>query len=471
MQTYRQVGDALVFLDKDGVMNPALATSWTQIDNTTWEFKLRAGVKFSNGEDFTAEDVKFTYDRIQASPQKLTQSTRIVTLDSTEVVDPLTVRFHLKQPDPIWPGRTFSILISPQDYVKQVGDEQFGLKPVGTGPFVVKEFKADQSLSLDAWTGSWRGVPKAQHLDLSLVPEPAVRVTALQNGQLDAIRDPPLDLISQLQADNFRVDALPRWTVNLLEFGGQPILDDNLVRQALNYAVDKKAIADRVYFGYAKPAPGQMAPEGVFGYNPDIQAYPYDVEKAKQLLDQAGWVLPAGGSIRMKDGQPLHLRAEYAAGDAFNLGEGATTQAVAQFLKDVGVDVELIESERADYLPRLVGPGERVELSHGGWNSVPTPDADFVYSNFSCKERPDRNHACSPNNQKFEDLYAQQKAETSADARAAIWKQITEFLYQRPVGIILVQPFEIYVYGPQVVGNVYNHPAREELMDFITTSQ
>ncbi len=469
-QAYVQSGDALVFVDPQGNMLPALAESWEPIDDTTWEFKLKTGIKFQNGEEVTAQDVKFTYDRVMAQPEKFTVATRIVTLESTEVIDDSTVRFHLNQSDPLWVGRTWPILIVPEGYATEVGDDVFAQNPIGTGPFQVVEFEPDIRMVLEAVEGSWRGAPAAQRIEMSLVPEPAARVSALRSGQLDIIRDPPLDLIAGLESDGFTIDAVPRWTVNLLEFGEQSIFDDNRVRLAFNYAVDKQLIVDRVYFGLAQPAPAQMAPAGVTGNNPAISAYPFDPDRAAQLLEDAGWILDAASGFRMKDGERLFVRAEYAAGDAFNLGESATTQAVAQMLKDVGVEVELAESERSDYLPRLIGPQERVELSHGGWNSVPIPDADFVYSNFSCVERPDRYHNCNPDNATFEDLYAEQKKELDPQKRQAIWVAISEFLFERPVGIILVQPFEIYVYGPDVTGSIQNHPARIELMDGVTTS-
>ena len=449
------VGDALTYMTDSGEVVPALAESWKLVTDTTWEFKLRQGVTFSNGETVKASDVKFTYDRVLNPENKLTSVTRIVTLESVEVVDDSTVRFHTKAPDPIWPGRAFAIIIIPEGYFNEVGPEKFSQRPVGTGPFVVREYAPSRSLVLDARTDSWRGVPASKTLELYAVNEESARVTGLRAGQFDVIRNVPLDQAADaLPAAGFQVASAPLATINILEYNQAPIFDDNRVRQALNYAVDKEAIAKSVYRSFAILAPGQMTPSFAFGYNPAIQAFPYDPEKAVALLDDAGWRLDPSTKVREKDGKVLEMVANFAAGDAFNLGESATSEAVGQYLGDIGVKVRLEASERGEYFPRLVQGKNRQELSHGGWLSVPVLDADFVYSNFSCKERSDRYPVCDPANATYEDLYARQKNELDAGKRAAYLNDLAEWVHERPIAIYLVQPHEVWALGSKVKGFV-----------------
>lgn len=449
------MGDALTYMNNTGEVVPALAESWKLVKDTVWEFKLRRGVTFSNGVTVKASDVKFTYDRVLKPENKLTSVTRIKTLKSVEVVDDYTVRFHMKAPDPIWPGRAFAIIIIPEGYFKEVGPEKFSQRPMGTGPFVVREYTPARSIVLDARTDSWRGVPASKTLELFAVKEEAARVTGLQAGQFDVIRNVPLDQAADvLPGTGIQVASAPLATINILEYNQDPVFDDNRVRQALNYAVDKEAIAKSVFRGFAILAPGQMTPSFAYGYNPAVQAFPYDPKKAAALLDAAGWAVNPSTKVREKNGKVLEIVANFAAGDAFNLGESASSEAVAQYLGDVGVKVTLEASERGEYFPRLVKGQNRQHLSHGGWLSVPVLDADFVYSNFSCKERSDRYPVCDPANATYEDLYGRQKHELDEKKRAAYLNELAEWVHERAIAIYLVQPHEVWALGSKVKGFV-----------------
>ena len=185
-----------------------------------------------------------------------------------------------------------------------------------------------------------------------------------------------------------------------------------------------------------------------------VQAFPYDPKKAAALLDAAGWAVNPSTKVREKNGKVLGIVANVAAGDAFNLGESASSEAVAQYLGDVGVKVTLEASERGEYFPRLVKGQNRQHLSHGGWLSVPVLDADFVYSNFSCKERSDRYPVCDPANATYEDLYGRQKHELDEKKRAAYLNELAEWVHERAIAIYLVQPHEVWALGSKVKGFV-----------------
>jgi peptide/nickel transport system substrate-binding protein len=309
----------------------------------------------------------------------------------------------------------------------------------------LREFVAGQRVIFDAWDGSWRGTPKVKTVEGYVVADPATLVNGLKSGQFNLIKDPPLDQIESLKSQGFTVSSAAAWRVYLLEFNQSPLFADSRVRQALNYAVDVKTIANRVFFGYATPAPGQMAGAGTFGYSSAVGAFPYDPLKAKALLDEAGWKVDSTTGIRTRDGKQFEITAEYGAGDIFNVGEGSETQAVQQYLSDVGIKVKLLASERGAMLPRLTSNQARFELTHGGWGALPIPDADFVYSNFSCKERTDRYPVCDPSNAEFEQLYATQKTQVDSAQRVLTWGRIAQVVHDRPIGIYMVQPSKTWI--------------------------
>jgi ABC-type transport system substrate-binding protein len=212
-----------------------------------------------------------------------------------------------------------------------------------------------------------------------------------------------------------------------------------------------------------------MAAQGILGNNPDVKAFPFDPAKARALLDEAGWTVDSTTKVRTKGGVQLAITAEYGAGDAFNVGESAETQAMQQFLADVNVKVNLLASERGAMLPRLIGPEKRKDLIHGGWVALPVPDGDFVYSNFSCKERPDRYPTCDPANAEFERLYALQKSQLDSTLRSQTWNSIGQWVHDRPIGIYMVQPNKTWISNK--VANVTPRPDDIMLFDGLVVGQ
>ncbi|MFS8639316.1 MAG: ABC transporter substrate-binding protein [Symbiobacteriaceae bacterium] len=298
----RNIFDGLVTRTPDGKVVPEIAESWEQPDPTTYVFKLRRGVKFHNGEDLTADDVVFTFERIlaedgldgQPSPRK----GLVEPLQSVEKVDDYTVRMKLAQPSQAFLQLLVHTQIVPKDYVEEVGSAGLAEKPVGAGPFRFVSGTLDGEIVLERFEDYYGGSPelppvgpaKLRRVVFRMMPEPVTRIAALKAGEVHIIQEVPPDQVEQLQGDpGIQVKVTQGTRLYMIELNNQKLADPR-VRQALNYAVDWDAILKELYRGHAHRVATALLPSG-FGYNPDLKPYPYDPDKARELLRQAGYAV------------------------------------------------------------------------------------------------------------------------------------------------------------------------------------
>lgn len=353
--------DTLVMRDEDMKLVPGLATSWKPIDDTTWEFKLRTGVKFHNGEDFDAEAVKFTIERILDPAANAPTISYIRTIAGVEVVDPETVRVKTNGPDPLLPTRMsrYPTYIVPPKYVGEVGSDVFATKPVGTGPYEFVEFIPDQHVILKANPAYWRGEPAIDRVTWRAIPDGTARVTALLTGEVDLVENVPVDLVPMTR-ESQDIDLVQVKNGGLTIYLGlvmkEPPLDKLKVRQALDAAIDRKGIVDNILGGMATVKGTQVGPAD-FGYV-NIPPTSYDPEKAKELLKEAG--MPDGFAIKMESSHRY-------------MKDGEVAQAIAQQFGDVGIKVEQNVLDWSVYTKQLPPPGPIYML---GWGSTQTLDAD-----------------------------------------------------------------------------------------------
>lgn len=287
------VYDGLINLGPAGKY-PGLAVSWTtSADGKTIDFKLREGVKFHNGDPLTAEDVKFTYEKIIAPDS--THAYRRGFQDSlirVEVVDKQTARFVLKQP---WPAffttaRYALTHIMPKDYYEKVGSKGFREKPVGTGPFRFAELKAGEWTRFEANANYWAGAPKVKEVTQRLVAEPFTRYAMIERGEADiasGLTGPLLDRAKankELRVFTSRYSGTAGVLFNKELF---PESADRRVRLAIAHAFNRKQIADGMLRDVCEPATSIFTP-GTFGYLDGLPQIPYDPAKAKALLAEAG---------------------------------------------------------------------------------------------------------------------------------------------------------------------------------------
>ena len=258
-------------------------------DQLVYEFKLREGLKFHNGDPFTAEDVKFSFQRYKLNI--LQEKVRDV-----EVVDPYRVRFHLHRP---WPdfmtyyGTLASAAgwIVPKKYIEQVGDDGFKKHPIGLGPYKFVSHTPGIELVMEAVENYWRKVPHVKRLVFKSVPEPATRLALLKTGEVDIAYD-----LEVLAAEDVKRDPKLRlafsggvgsFYLDFIEWDPKSPWHDPRVRLAANYALDRQALSDAERLGASPPA-GSIIPE-TFEFALPFEPYPYDPDKAKRLLAEAGY--------------------------------------------------------------------------------------------------------------------------------------------------------------------------------------
>jgi peptide/nickel transport system substrate-binding protein len=291
-QVLHNVYDALVLMGPDGKLEPMLAESWTMLDDVTWQFKLRRGVKFHNGETFNAEAVRFTLERLLAEQRNPFLNT-IQQVDRVEIVDEYTVNILTKKPYPLLPHRlAMAAVIQPPKYTAEKDDAFLATNPVGTGPYKFVEWKRGDRLTIEANPDYWRGAPTVKTIVFKPIPEESTRVAALKTGESTLIVNVAPDKAKELsESQDTKVLEIAVGPHLLFIFRTDlagPISDPK-VRQAINYAVDKESIIKNLLLGYGEVLQGQPSSASIFGFSPDVKAFPYDPDKAKKLLAEAGY--------------------------------------------------------------------------------------------------------------------------------------------------------------------------------------
>jgi peptide/nickel transport system substrate-binding protein len=298
--------NGLVAISPDFTPVPDLAEKWDNPDEKTWVFHLRNGVKFHDGSDLTASDVKFTYESVLDQNFNSPFRSFYLSIDKVEATDKNTVTFTLKAP--FAPFLSYmDLAIVPEAAVEKLGAE-FGTKPVGTGPFKVERWATGDTIELSANEAFYGGRPNLDRVRVKVVPDNSGRVVGLESGDLDFVQSPvsPQDVTRVQSAAKLKVDRTPAAGYTYINLNtADPLLADKKVRQALSYLVNKQQIIDTIYKGIGKPANGPIVPT-MWAYSADVPSYPYNPDRAKALLDEAGWTAGADG-IRMKDGQKLAL--------------------------------------------------------------------------------------------------------------------------------------------------------------------
>jgi peptide/nickel transport system substrate-binding protein len=290
--------DTLTRWDTALRLQPGLATAWKNVNETTWEFTLRPGVKFHDGTPLTAEDVKATIER-NVAPGRTVVQPGFATIDAVQVVSPATIRVVTKKPDPLVPVRMAQMgaQILPARLTTEAAAKDLARRPVGSGAYRFVEWVKDERLVMEAnrdWWG-WEGkAPAIERVVWKPIPEDFPRLIALDKGEADIITNVPPDQIKQIESGRLTrvVSVAATRTVAFTINATQPPTSDKRVRQALTYGLDVGAIIKNLYAGQGKPLSGGLA-DTDFGYNAGLKPYPYDPTRARQLLADAGY----GGGI------------------------------------------------------------------------------------------------------------------------------------------------------------------------------
>jgi peptide/nickel transport system substrate-binding protein len=444
MKVLYALHDAMVKPMPGNAMAPSLAESWTAAPNgLSYEFVLRKGVVFHNGDPFTAEDVKFSFERYKGAAAKLLKEK----VAAVEIVDPFRVRFRLKEP---WSDfmtfygspATGAGWIVPKKYVEKVGDEGFKRAPVGAGPYKLTSFNPGVELVLDAHDRYWRKVPAVKRLVWKVVTEDPTRLAMLKRGEVDvayslrgplgeeAKRTPGLKLVPTVISATQWLDFGP------MQYDPKSPWRDRRVRLAAALAFDKNAINQAETLGHSRPT-GSIIPSA-FEYALAIPPYPYDPAQAKKLLAEAGY--PNGFDA-----------GEYVCDVSYS----TVAESIATYLAAVGIRTKLRPMERAAYLTQW--KDKKFHAIHqagaGGLGNAASRVQNYFVKDglYSWGGYPD-----------MDDLNVQQARELDPKRREVLLHQIQKLAHERVMHAPLWELGFLNAIGPRVeesgLGLIAYHP-------------
>lgn len=357
------VCESLVKLSPEFKAEPLLATKWEYTGGNTWRFTLRRGVKFHNGREFTADAVKYTFEQAMRPTGK-----SMLHLKEVKVVDKYTVEIVTAEPNMVVP----EIITHPLYGIRCPGTDP-AARPVGTGPFKFTRYEKDKELVVEKNPAYWGTPARLDRITFKYIPDANTRIMALKAGEVDVIKEIPREMVGQLSKEKgIQVLASPPGGIYIVfevrMNKPDSAVADKRVRQALAYAINRRAIVDEVWEGNA--AVGRTwLPAGMLGGSGDlIEGFQYEPEKAKRLLEEAGWK-PGPDGIRVKSGRRLTLTIISGFPSAAELKP--VPEVVQQQFKDVGVEARIIEVSDEGVYEDLLKKGEGdLWLTKGNQNNA-----------------------------------------------------------------------------------------------------
>jgi len=414
----------LRFKDTSTEVEPCLATAWDiSEDGKTYTLALREGVKFHDGTDFNADAVVYNYERFTSGDPKFVYANPIFDMvDSCEATGDYEVTFKLK--DPFAPflvhlAMTQFSIVSPTA-AESMDLQQFGENPVGSGPYKFESRTGETEVVLVRNEEYWGGAPKLEKLIYRFITDDNTRMNELESGSIDIAVDPLPDSIAGFEASpDFQVlkeEGLHTWYLSLNT--QMPPFDNKLVRQAFYYAVDRNAIVDNILLGTGVVSKNFLPPMTP-GYNPDVPDYPFDPEKAKELLKEAGaedlvidfWVPEGGSGMQQPDAMATAIQGD---------------------LKNVGVTLNIKKLEWGAYLDQMFGdiPYDKQEMLLGqmSWISDNGDPDNFLYFLCHSSQWPPNYNSAYYKNEKFDELITKARFTPDWAEREPLYKEAQTIL-------------------------------------------
>jgi peptide/nickel transport system substrate-binding protein len=417
--------ETLMARTPDAKLVPGLAAADpVQTNPTTWAFKLRPNITFTNGEPFNADAVVRSVTRIIDPALKSEQASYFSTITGAKKVDDLTVDITTNGPDPILPARMYWMKMVPATYSS---DADFASHPVGTGPYIFDNWSRGENIVLKANPNYWGGAPAIGQVTYRFVGEPGTRLSGLMAGEVDVITNLLPEFVKQVPK-SAAVQGLETSVIVLST--ENPATQDARVRKALNLAIDREALANNLFGGYAKVTQGQLVNPKAFGFNADLKPYPYDPEQAAQLIKDAG-----------AEDTTITLQGEAGRW----LKDRETIEAVAAYWTKIGLKVDVQISEFGEYLNRLFDKAHRPDAIFVA-NSDELLDADRAVTS---AYEAGASYA-SNNDEQMAAAAKAARTETDPVKRAAMYADITKKAYDGNYLAPLLNAEDIYGFSQRL---------------------
>lgn len=422
------VYNGLIRYDKNMRFEGDLAESWEiSDDGREITFHLRKGVRWHDGEPFTSADVLFTY-KLMIDPETPTAyAERYKQVEEAMAPDAYT--FKVRYAEPLAPALvSWAMGICPEHLLKDedISTSELARNPVGTGPFRFVKWDPGEQIVLERNEDYFEGAPYIKRIVYRIVPDTTTMFLELQSGGLDYMGLTPLQYARQTESPAFKRRfnkyRYPAFAYTYLGYNlRKPMFQDRRVRQAISYAIDKQEIVDGVLLGLGQPATGPYKP-GSWPYNPEVQRYPYAPDKARALLDAAGWKDRDGDGVRDKDGQALAFTILTNQGNDQRIKAGEIIQ---RRLQEVGIEVKLRVIEWASFLKEFIYPG-RFDATILGWTIPVDPDGYNIWH--SSKTGPRELNFIGYSNPEVDRLLEQGRRVLGVEKRRPVYHRLQEIL-------------------------------------------
>ncbi len=416
---------------------PDLATSYKQTDPDDWQFTLKPNLKFPDGEPLNAAAVVFAVKYVQNPKNAENASTLLGPVTSVKAISPTVVQFHTSQPDAVLPQGLSALAIVPPKAFTKDGATKFFNNPIATGAWKIAQFIPNEKVVLERNPGSLEGTPKAKELTFTVIASDASRVSALQSGAVDLIDSVPTDQISVAKAAGDTItSAIEPGPYMFDEYAKTGPLANQSVRQAINYAINRKLLVSSILGGMGTVA-SQLPTSTVTGYCPSVTAYPYDPAKAKALIAAAH--IPAGTTLT------------FDSSSGFLVDDTELAQAIQQELGQVGLKVKIVVQADATYFTDFAGtPAQRGNFFAWRLDAAPQMDASVQYSHYTPATTL---HNIGFDNSQYNALEAKMDTESvGSPARQKIMCGMAQILKTTAPEAFILDPPDIWAVGKNVTG-------------------
>ncbi|MFC7546857.1 ABC transporter substrate-binding protein [Plantactinospora sp. GCM10030261] len=429
-------------LQPDAGQQPGLAVEWKPVGDRQWEFTLREGVRFHNGEEWDAEAAKFNIEQLFEIQPPSPILFRIQPFASAQVRDRYTLLINTKEPWAMCPVGLSQVQFAPPAHLQSVGPEKFAQEPIGTGPYQLAEWRKGEAIVLERFEDYWGDAPSVQRIEFRGIPDQATRLAALRSREVHLAEKIGLADLAGLRSDGFVVADTPEARSNLLSpyiakaaKDGHPTADPR-VRLAMNLAIDRRVIVDSVLEGMGQATEGQVIGRDAFGWNPDVKEYPHDPQRARELLAQAGH----------RDG--VDLGALYRGEPSAGLMEADFTEVIRSQLAEVGIQITVQPMEQSTFLKRAL---QDIDLDYwqvGGWDYFPVMDAAFGLMWYDTEAFL----GMDLNNPEYDKVFRASNREFDVTKRRDLLRECSRLVHEQAGSVTLWQNHKTYVHVPEVQG-------------------